>query len=141
MMIGGFHGEGSIGLSIDGSDLLNSKVYLYSQQSVMVGLGAEACGGISVGGSMEKTQQIQTGLSVQGVVHLEGNVGVKGVAGVSVDLPIDANKKSPTGLGLSTGVTYKGRGQGGVAAFVGGGVGVSETYAFPSFRDIWNWLK
>lgn len=141
-LFGGVHGEFNVGFSIDIFDVLNSKIFFQSQQSLLMGGIAEGFYGV-VGGFGYSSNQLPNGFSSQTIIHSEANLGVEGIIGGSLDIPFNIDpcdkKIDVNGAGLN--FNLKGRVGGGGAGYLGGGIGVNEYYTFPSLREILNYGK
>ncbi|MFC2136429.1 RHS repeat-associated core domain-containing protein [Bacteroidota bacterium] len=128
------HGEVNLGISIDFSDLGNTKFYVNSQGSAMGGIGAAMYGGLQ-GGFAYSDEQLPSGTSGHGIVHNEAALGVKGVASISVDIPVcDDDTTSSSSYSFSGGARLGV----GVAGYLGTGIGATGYLTSPSVRDIWN---
>jgi RHS repeat-associated protein len=140
------HLEANIGLSIDLTDLGNTKFFANTQRSASLGLvGAGYIGRqITVGITEE---QLETGHSSEVISHTEGALGAGPVASASLDVPLeigeDCSPENAFGIKGVKGASgsFSIRGGYGVAGYVGSGGGVVDTYTSKNVRNIYKSVK
>jgi len=133
---GGIHAEVNVGISVDWSDLLNSKFYLNGSVSLMAGMGAGANGGSQYSIGYSKSQ-MESGASGNMILHGEADLGAGATIGASTDVSLNLEPCNASFSGASGAVS--GKIGGGYIAYVGAGVGITGNVSSPSIRDMWNW--
>jgi RHS repeat-associated protein len=133
------HAEGNVGVLIDTSDILNSKLYLHGQVATMVGAGIVLQGGVQSGLGVSKNEPINGK-----TLHIEGGGGWEIFSGGSIDIGLKKCgdkwyewEYDPSVAG-AIGHSRRGIGWG-----LYGGVGVANNgyLKSPSARDAINWVK
>jgi hypothetical protein len=122
-LILGVHAEGNIGVSLDFSDLRNSRLFTNVGGDLMGGFGLYGGAGVGPTFSFSKCPQT-SGFSPQ--IHVEGGVAVPPYPGGSGSVDFSPGSLS---LGIGTKISE------GLGAYLGLGGGVTGQLASPTYRD------